>query len=277
MYFCTMIFYFSATGNSRWAAQRLASATQEHLVDIAKMPAALSPFYLKGNERLGFVFPIHGWRPPSIVRKFIKELQITADASTTRPFTYALCTAGDDIGTTMEEYLPATLINNISLRHLGITTIDSAYSLIMPNTYVGLPMMDVDSKAETQKKLEAAEQQLHTICKEIVDRKRNIRRLHRGRWPWLNSHLLGAIFEHQLITDGPFKVHPDLCVHCGVCAHVCPTGNINGGYGKMPIWQHNGSCLTCFSCYHHCSHHAIDYGSRTKGKGQYFYKPTHSL
>ena len=31
-----MIFYFSGTGNTRWAAIRLASATQERLIDIAE-------------------------------------------------------------------------------------------------------------------------------------------------------------------------------------------------------------------------------------------------
>ena len=31
-----MIFYFSGTGNTRWAAIRLASATQERLIEIAE-------------------------------------------------------------------------------------------------------------------------------------------------------------------------------------------------------------------------------------------------
>ncbi|MCI7256823.1 MAG: ferredoxin, partial [Prevotella sp.] len=27
----------------------------------------------------------------------------------------------------------------------------------------------------------------------------------------------------------------------------------------------------CLSCYHHCPHHAINYGNITKKRGQYFF------
>ena len=63
-----MIFYFSGTGNTKWAAARLAAATHEDLIPIAPYMRAddsshniAEPFILKENERLGFVFPVHGW------------------------------------------------------------------------------------------------------------------------------------------------------------------------------------------------------------------------
>lgn len=59
-----MIFYFSGTGNTKWAAARLAAATHEDLIPIAPYMRAddsshniAEPFILKENERLGFVFP----------------------------------------------------------------------------------------------------------------------------------------------------------------------------------------------------------------------------
>ena len=33
------------------------------------------PFILKENERLGFVFPVHGWRVPRLVREFIRKMK----------------------------------------------------------------------------------------------------------------------------------------------------------------------------------------------------------
>ena len=70
-----MIFYFSATGNTRWAAELLANATGERLVNMADndVPAT---WELSENERIGFCFPVHGWRPPMLVRRFISTLDI---------------------------------------------------------------------------------------------------------------------------------------------------------------------------------------------------------
>ena len=118
-----MIFYFSGTGNTRWAAIRLASATRERLVSIADQRDTTEPFVLQEGERLGFVFPVHGWRVPRLVRRFIGRLRIEAPA---RPFTYCVCTAGDSIGLTVEN-LNDTLARNDSLRRIGVTAADSSY------------------------------------------------------------------------------------------------------------------------------------------------------
>ena len=78
-----MIFYFSGTGNTKWAASKLASATQEDLISIAPYMRAddsshtlAEPFILKENERLGFVFPVPGWRVPKLGREFIRRMKV---------------------------------------------------------------------------------------------------------------------------------------------------------------------------------------------------------
>ena len=86
------------------------------------------------------------------------------------------------------------------------------------------------------------------------------------------TKIIGGFFEHVLITDKRFHVEKDKCVKCGICANVCPVGDIKGGKGKTPEWLHHKDCLTCFCCYHHCPHHAIEFGHQTQKKGQYYYK-----
>ena len=275
-----MIFYFSATGNSRWAAIRLHAATQEELVNIADYAAHLSaqhslkPFLLKKGERIGFVFPVHGWRVPMLVRKFIQHLQITREEDAniaTPPFCYAVCTAGDSIGRTIP-HLNSLIAANSSLAHLGISHVVSAYSLIMPESYVGLPFMDVDSPHKEEKKKNTAANELADICKEVYDRKAGNKQLKLGFSPWFMTKVIGGFFEHVLITDKHFHVNADRCVKCGICSHVCPVDDIKGGKGFMPQWLHHDDCLTCFSCYHHCPHHAIEFGNQTQHKGQYYFK-----
>ena len=287
-----MIFYFSGTGNTKWAASKLAAATREDLISIAPYMRAddsshnlAEPFILKENERLGFVFPVHGWRVPKLVREFIGKMKIqrvSSDASVenkakaddcqkNRPFAYCVCTAGDSIGLTIEN-LNEVISQNPSLQALGITKVSSSYSLIMPESYIGLPFMDVDPKEREIRKKENAAQELAVVCEEIFDRKEGISRLVKGPIPWFFTKVVGGFFENVLITDKRFHVEKDRCVKCGICANVCPVGDIKGGHGEYPVWLHHKDCLTCFTCYHHCPHHAIEFGNQTQKKGQYYFR-----
>ena len=292
-----MIFYFSGTGNTKWAASKLAAATREDLISIAPYMRAddsshnlAEPFILKENERLGFVFPVHGWRVPKLVREFISKMMIQrepiqrepSDATIenkakaddnlkNRPFAYCVCTAGDSIGLTIEN-LNEVIFQNPSLQALGITEVSSSYSLIMPESYIGLPFMDVDPKEREIRKKENAAQELAVVCEEIFDRKEGINRLVKGPIPWFFTKVVGGFFEKVLITDKRFHVEKDRCVKCGICANVCPVGDIKGGHGEYPVWLHHKDCLTCFTCYHHCPHHAIEFGNQTQKKGQYYFK-----
>ena len=287
-----MIFYFSGTGNTKWAASKLAAATREDLISIAPYMRAddsshnlAEPFILKENERLGFVFPVHGWRVPKLVREFISKMKIQrepSDASAenkakaddclkNRPFAYCVCTAGDSIGLTIEN-LNEVISQNPSLQALGITEVSSSYSLIMPESYIGLPFMDVDPKEREIRKKENAALELAVVCEEIFDRKEGISRLVKGPIPWFFTKVVGGFFENVLITDKRFHVEKDRCVKCGICANVCPVGDIKGGHGEYPVWLHHKDCLTCFTCYHHCPHHAIEFGNQTQKKGQYYFR-----
>lgn len=287
-----MIFYFSGTGNTKWAASKLAAATREDLISIAPYMRAddsshnlAEPFILKENERLGFVFPVHGWRVPKLVREFISKMKILREPSDAtvgnkvkaddclknRPFAYCVCTAGDSIGLTIEN-LNEVISLNPSLQALGITEVSSSYSLIMPESYIGLPFMDVDPKEREIRKKENAAQELAVVCEEIFDRKEGISRLVKGPIPWFFTKVVGGFFENVLITDKRFHVEKDRCVKCGICANVCPVGDIKGGHGEYPVWLHHKDCLTCFTCYHHCPHHAIEFGNQTQKKGQYYFR-----
>ncbi len=243
------------------------------------------PFILKENERLGFVFPVHGWRVPKLVREFISKMKILREPSDATggnkakaddcpknsPFAYCVCTAGDSIGLTIEN-LNEVISQNPSLQALGITKVSSSYSLIMPESYIGLPFMDVDPKERETRKKENAAQELAVVCEEIFDRKEGISRLVKGPIPWFFTKVVGGFFENVLITDKRFHVEKDRCVKCGICANVCPVGDIKGGHGEYPVWLHHKDCLTCFTCYHHCPHHAIEFGNQTQKKGQYYFK-----
>ena len=140
-----MIFYLSGTGNTQWVAETLAQALGEPLINIAEIEEAECRFCVEEQERIGFCFPIHGWRPPFNVRSFVENLHIQHAEG---HYCYAVCTAGDNIGEGMD------LLQN-DLHLIGLQ-LDAAWSLIMPESYVGLPFMDVDTPAKEKMKKEQA-------------------------------------------------------------------------------------------------------------------------
>ncbi len=254
-----MIFYFSATGNTEWAARKVSTALSEELVFIPHTNPATQVYSLQPGETIGFCFPVHAWRPPTVVRDFIRACRFDHSEG---HFCWILCTAGDDIGETID-------IAQKDLATAGLHA-DSVFSLIMPESYVGLPMMDVDTDEAAAKKLSRASERMETFIRHIQHRDKGYAALNLSRWPRINSRLLGSLFVRWLISDRPFRCDADRCIHCGQCAKACPVGNIIIDEHQHPQWLRQGVCTNCFACYHHCPTHAIEWGRMTQSKGQYY-------
>jgi ferredoxin len=268
-----MIFYFSGTGNTRWIAQQLAEATDEKLLFIPdEMKKGMMRYKLKAGERLGFCFPTHGWQPPRIVREFIRKAQFVngntdctnnTDVKTNTDctnFVWALTTCGDNMGKAMD-------ILNRELTKKGLKA-ETLFSVIMPESYVCLPFMYTDTESREREKIEQARRQTEHMARIIRDRKRDIKELDQGATPRLFSYVIGQYFNKHMITDKKFTVDEDVCTRCGKCRKMCPVDNITG---TPPHWLHNGRCTCCLACYHYCPVHAINYGSITKKRDQYYF------
>jgi len=258
-----MIIYFSGNGNTRWCAEQIAQSTGDNTASIADMTAQGNfDVQLSSDERLGIFFPVHGWKPPRFALQFIAKMRLSSIPS----YCYCVCTCGDSIGETIA--LLADALNSHSVK------LDSAFSVVMPETYVCLPFMYTDPPDNEQRKIAAAAATLSHISQLVIARSRGNRELKRGPLPWFFTHVVGAFFNRFMITDKPFHVDAALCSHCGKCASVCPVANISYDSNRLPQWQRNQRCTCCMACYHHCPSHAIDYGRITRKRGQYFFGHT---
>ena len=244
-----MIFYYSATGNTRYAAEILGRKIGEkavNILELSEIPAISGP--------VGLMFPIYCWGIPPVMSLFIGRLLplIPKDS-----YVWSVCTCGDEAGTAM--------------RTLGKTVekatgrpVDACWSLIMPNTYVMLPGFGTDSEEVEKAKLSASHASLDEIARQITSRASGIYEVHEGSFPSLRSAIF-PIFKKWGVNTKWWHVS-DACISCGKCAKTCPAVNITMTDGH-PVWGDN--CYSCCACYHCCPVKAISYASFTKNKSQY--------
>lgn len=256
-----MILYFSATGNSRYVAERLAASIGDNrLIDMRTLSGGNSRFILSEHESLGFVFPVHSWGMPKGLPELAASLRFDGYAPDSN-YCYMACTCGDDCGLTFRQW-------KRSIKKAGVQG-DVGYSVFMPNTYVLLPGFDTDKPETATAKLHAAPQKIAEIAKMIQRNECGDHTFH-GHFSRLKSKIIYPAFMRTM-TDRPFRADTEKCISCGKCAKVCPTGNIVMDGGR-PRWQ--GNCINCLACYHYCPTRSILYGTATRHKGQYHFPQT---
>ncbi len=246
-----MIYFFSGTGNSRYIAHKLGESLGD---EVREMTFLLRSFDKPvADERVVWVFPVHSWGIPKFVLEFMSRVNIMAGSRH-----FMVCSCGDDTGLTHLQWRDAVTAR-------GWTPV-ATFSVIMPNTYVLLPGFNVDSEKVVKKKLSRAPARISDIATHIHlnwvgdD-------VHTGIFPGLKSKVFYPFFERFMQSSRPFHYNQSRCYGCGKCAAHCPMGNIMLDSTRRPEWGR--SCTMCLSCYHVCPVHAVEYGSRTKHKGQY--------
>lgn len=252
-----MIYYFSGTGNSRYAARYIASSLDEGLDFI---PEVNTDSEIPEGKSIGLVFPIYSWGVPPLVLDFVAGLSdaFWESVRIRQLPVWVVMTCGDEVA-----MAPEMIARKIKSR--GVAAI-SIWSVIMPNNYVLLPGFDVDPKDVEKRKLEAAPGRLEEIVIAIRQHRRVVD-VTRGSMPKIRS-LVYPLFKRWGIFPGKWH-STDACIGCGICGRVCPLKNVVIQEGK-PHWGKD--CCSCLACYHSCPCHAVAYGRLTQGKGQYCFK-----
>ena len=79
-----MILYFSGTGNSRHAAQRMADALGDTLLSLNDRIRSGDTSPVETGERLVIVTPTYAWRIPRLVRDWLLRTELTGKAGVVR-------------------------------------------------------------------------------------------------------------------------------------------------------------------------------------------------
>jgi len=88
----------------------------------------------------------------------------------------------------------------------------------------------------------------------------------------LAEHLGEQIMPLQMAAD--VDLSQEKRIGCGICAKVCPVGNISMKDGKAV----NGvNCNYCLGCVHFCPHQAMEINGKPTPKERQYHHPKVSL
>ena len=244
-----MIFYFSATGNSKFTAEKIAERTGTETVSITDC-LKNNRFDFESNEIVGFVTPTYSWGLPVTVVDFISRLNLKSN----NPYVFTVATCGTLTGGT------SRMLRNL-LKEKGIT-VTAQFYVRMPDTWT--PVFDLSDKEKVRKINDKAGIKIFKIANQVHRRIRGNRDY--GRMPF--ADLFYKDYEEMRKTDR-LSVG-DNCIGCGLCKKLCPVEAIEIQNGK-PVWIKE-KCAMCLGCLHHCPEFAIQRGAKTALHGQYVHK-----
>lgn len=230
-----MIFYFTGTGNSLYAAKNLDT-------EIVSIPHIMNSERLVFTaERIGIVCPIYGHEMPAMVKEFIRRATFHTD------YLYLVLTYGARHANAVE--LADKVLKNATKRANYITT------LLMVDNF--LPVFDTNEQMGLNKNVD---QQLAEIKADILAKKHTRQEVTVEDWEVHQGYL-------KMVEDAPetvwaqFRVIDD-CIGCGICMKVCPVGCIH--LEEQKAVYTNVNCQACYACIHACSKLAIQLTIREK-------------
>lgn len=244
-----MILYFTGTGNSRFIAKFIASATGDRLISINDKIKKNDLTEIKEEEILIFVVPTYAWRIPKIVEEWILKVDFPGARKA-----YFVMSCGDSIGNAGK--YTSRICRQKSFEYMGTAEI------VMPENYIALYKAP---DSETSKNIiHKAIPKIENIAKNMEQGEKLLEReLHLS--DRFNSSFINTVFYPFIVKADKFNVN-DKCIGCGKCEKECPLNNIHLRENK-PVWDNN--CTHCMACICKCPVEAIEYGKNSIGKVRY--------
>lgn len=202
-----MTYYFSATGNSKYVAERIAGALGYEARSIQGCDGRLSR-----SDVIGFVTPTYAWGLPEIVKRFFSAL-----AAEQPGYGFCVATYGTTLGFTGEQ--ARKLLGERGL------FLDALFSVRMPDNWtLTFDLSDPDKVAETNRK---ADKEVSEVIGRIERREHG--NFTRRAMPCFTSRVV--LPEYEKMRKTSHFMLDDTCIGCGLCARKCPDKASRWGAG----------------------------------------------
>ena len=244
-----IIYYFSGTGNNYMLAKDLAVL----LPSTETRPIRFLPEdrdNLSAYDLIGFCVPSYYSHVPAAVKTYLEGTRFTREQTI---FTVIGC--GSSRGRSTEE-----LRERIEA---GGGVVKNEYLVVSPGNFIlsygALP------KIYERTVLRSSKKKIIKIAREVTD-KENTRHLKKALLFFEKQEpAVQKILDTFPRRAAEYSVS-DRCVGCGICAGVCPAGNIRIAENR-PVFDTN--CQQCMACLQWCPNQAIDYKNIAASRKRY--------
>ena len=200
-----MLLYFSATGNCKYVAQRLAAAYNEKAISI--LDCLHQEQYDFSESTIGIVFPTYFWGLPSLVQEFLEKASFQTD------YLYFIATYGTTPGAA----------GHMAAQAIRGRSVDAFYSVRMPDTWT--PLFDLSSPGKVAAFTKTTEAEIDTILRCVQSRHTNSHMS--PRVPLLMAKCFAQPFYHSKARRTThFHVEQSYIGNCLLlndeALHVCP-------------------------------------------------------
>lgn len=223
-----MIFYFTGTGNSLYAAKIL----DENIVSIPQVLNSDSMIF--EAKKIGIVCPVYGHEIPKMVKEFIKKSHFKTT------YLYVVLTYGKRHANAVE------LVENVLKE--SDKKADYIATLNMVDNF--LPVFDMNEEMSIDKEVEKQLAKIKADVQSETHQIENVLPLDRA----IHKMYLAFVKNAPETVWADFSVTDD-CVGCGICTKVCPANCIHLKDQKAVHKSEN--CQACFACIHACPKFAI--------------------
>ncbi len=236
-----MIFYFTGTDNGKYLAKLYSHLLDDNeVVDIRPKIKYGEKSLYHSEKPYVFITPIHSWRVPKVIEKFIDDNTFAGHRDI-----YFLFNCGGTSGNA-QDYLKEFMAKRSKLKYMGNVDI------VMPDSYIIL--FNTASMEKRRELFEKANEQAFEISEKI----KNGDRLEGRKTKWIDHIYSGPInhcFNNYMDKHKGFHVS-EKCISCGKCETNCPVKAVVYVKNK-PTW--NDKCMQCLSCISRCPVQAIGY------------------
>jgi len=240
-----VLYYFSGTGNTKWAAIKLKNSFKSYDIDLDLISIEKeNKINLRGYSFIGIGTPIYAEIEPKIMEDFIKSVPETKISMKCIVFS----TQGGSSCSAIRE------ISRL-LKAKGYNVVIESM-IKMPNNYF-FSFGKEPSNDKIGTMLENAENKINKIAKKFNEN--TIYRISTFILRQKLGIIGGKVFRKTIPRISKNITSTDECKKCGLCLRNCPKGNITFENGHA-IFHSN--CILCLRCIYICPQNAVVY----KGK-----------
>lgn len=252
-------FYFSGTGNTRWAVHEFSEIAKEKGHEVAAYSIEEASVgegaFIRGvlwkSDLIGIAYPIYGADMPPIMKDFLKNLRTVSVASGhgAKP-AFTVATMGF-----VNAYGP--LAAGKALRRCGLRLVGAVNIRLANNSSVPGLRVDPAGGAKLAKRRARAGRLLAEMLVALAVGKKYVR----GIGPYLIPgmvirRLIGARLRNN---HRSLSVDTRRCTRCLRCVNNCPKRCIEQADGLI---RFKPGCTACMRCYNFCPTAAILYHGR---------------